>query len=76
MITPTGLLLHHGGQANRASPLPPLSPSAALVVSFFFFVSLFFSPIIASIPPYAIGSALVLVSALLMHGREGCGVRL
>lgn len=41
-------------------PRPP-SP-AALVVSFFFFASLFFSPIIASIPPYATGPALVLVS--------------
>ena len=33
----------------------------AIVVSFFFFVALFFSPILASIPPYATGPALVLV---------------
>ena len=43
---------------------PPHLPVAALVVSFFFLVSLFFSPIIASIPPYATGPALVLVSPL------------
>ena len=33
----------------------------AIVVSFFFFVALFFSLILASIPPYATGPALVLV---------------
>ena len=33
----------------------------AIVVSFLFFVALFFSPILASIPPYATGPALVLV---------------
>ncbi|PRW05836.1 Adenine guanine permease AZG1 [Chlorella sorokiniana] len=38
----------------------------ALVVSFFFLVSLFFSPIIASIPPYATGPALVLVGTILL----------
>ncbi|KDD74028.1 hypothetical protein H632_c1638p0, partial [Helicosporidium sp. ATCC 50920] len=39
---------------------------AAIVVSAFFFVSLFFSPIFASIPPYATGAALVLVGAILI----------
>jgi xanthine/uracil/vitamin C permease (AzgA family) len=34
----------------------------ALVVAFGFFVSLFFTPLIASIPPFATGPALVLVS--------------
>jgi AGZA family xanthine/uracil permease-like MFS transporter len=33
------------------------------VVAFGFFISLFFTPLIASIPPYATGPALVLVSA-------------
>lgn len=39
----------------------------ALVVAFGFFVSLFFSPLIASIPPYATGPALVLVGAMMME---------
>ena len=39
---------------------------AAIVMSFFFFVSLFFSPILSSIPPYATGPALVLVGVMLM----------
>ncbi|GAB4814177.1 hypothetical protein N2152v2_001223 [Parachlorella kessleri] len=38
----------------------------AIVVSAFFFVSLFFSPILASIPPYATGPALVLVGTILL----------
>ncbi|KAI3428804.1 hypothetical protein D9Q98_007621 [Chlorella vulgaris] len=38
----------------------------AVVVAFFFLVSLFFSPIIASIPPYATGPALVLVGTILL----------
>ena len=37
-----------------------------IVVSFFFFVSLFFSPIFSSIPPYATGPALILVGIMLM----------
>jgi hypothetical protein len=35
----------------------------AIVVSAFFFIALFFSPILASIPPFATGPALVLVGA-------------
>ena len=37
---------------------------AALWVSFYFIISLFFSPLLASVPPYATGPALILVSAL------------
>ena len=44
----------------------PRHPPAAVVVSFFFFLSLFLSPIIASIPPYATGPALVLVGTILL----------
>lgn len=33
----------------------------AIVVAFFFFISLFFTPILASIPPFATGPALILV---------------
>jgi AGZA family xanthine/uracil permease-like MFS transporter len=51
----------------------------ALVVAFGFFVSLFFTPLIASIPPFATGPALVLVGCacsrrvclVLVHTR-GC----
>eukprot|EP00197_Chlamydomonas_leiostraca_P014441 CAMPEP_0202858862 /NCGR_PEP_ID=MMETSP1391-20130828/1213_1 /ASSEMBLY_ACC=CAM_ASM_000867 /TAXON_ID=1034604 /ORGANISM="Chlamydomonas leiostraca, Strain SAG 11-49" /LENGTH=583 /DNA_ID=CAMNT_0049537827 /DNA_START=90 /DNA_END=1841 /DNA_ORIENTATION=+ len=39
----------------------------ALTVSFWFFVALFFTPIIASIPPFATGPALVLVGALMIE---------
>lgn len=39
---------------------------AAMVVSAFFFVSLFFSPIFSSIPPYATGPALILVGVMLI----------
>jgi AGZA family xanthine/uracil permease-like MFS transporter len=37
----------------------------ALVVSLCFFISLFFTPLIASVPPYATGPALILVRLLL-----------
>ncbi|GFH18799.1 uncharacterized protein HaLaN_15660 [Haematococcus lacustris] len=39
----------------------------ALTVAAWFLVSLFFTPIIAAIPPYATGPALVLVGALMME---------
>lgn len=39
----------------------------ALVVAFGFFISLFFTPLIASIPPYATGPALILVGAMMME---------
>eukprot|EP00884_Botryococcus_braunii_P023611 jgi/Botrbrau1/9934/Bobra.0012s0031.1 len=38
----------------------------AIVVGFYFLISLFFTPILASVPPYAIGPALVTVGALMM----------
>lgn len=37
----------------------------AIIVGFFFFLSIFFAPIIASIPPWAIGGALIVVGALM-----------
>eukprot|EP00882_Tetradesmus_deserticola_P014537 GHRQ01015460.1.p1 GENE.GHRQ01015460.1~~GHRQ01015460.1.p1 ORF type:complete len:355 (+),score=124.76 GHRQ01015460.1:692-1756(+) len=39
----------------------------ALVVALGFFISLFFTPLIASIPPFATGPALVLVGAMMME---------
>lgn len=39
----------------------------ALTVAFGFFISLFFTPLIASIPPYATGPALILVGAMMME---------
>jgi len=37
----------------------------AVVCGFYFFISIFFAPIIASIPPWAIGGALIIVGALM-----------
>lgn len=37
----------------------------AVIVAFYFFLSLFFAPIIASIPPWASGGALIIVGALM-----------
>lgn len=39
---------------------------AALTIGFFFFVSLFFTPLLASIPPYATGPALILVGSMMI----------
>ncbi|KAK9803822.1 hypothetical protein WJX73_003626 [Symbiochloris irregularis] len=39
---------------------------AALTACIWFFVALFFSPLIASIPPYATGPAIILVGSLMM----------
>ena len=39
---------------------------AALTVAFCFFVAMFFSPLIASIPPYATGPALILVGSMMI----------
>jgi len=36
-----------------------------VICAFFFFVAIFFAPILASIPPWAIGGALILVGALM-----------
>jgi len=38
----------------------------ALMTSFLFFIALFFTPILASIPPYAIGPALITVGAMMV----------
>lgn len=38
----------------------------AMVTGFCFFISIFFAPIFASIPPWATGSTLVLVGAMMM----------
>ncbi|GLI63103.1 hypothetical protein VaNZ11_006007 [Volvox africanus] len=39
----------------------------AIMIGFYFFISMFFTPIISSIPPYATGPALILVGALMME---------
>ena len=39
---------------------------SAITVAFFFFISLFFSPILASIPAYATGPALILIGVMLI----------
>ncbi|KAG7667637.1 hypothetical protein Ndes2526A_g01967 [Nannochloris sp. 'desiccata'] len=39
---------------------------AALVVGFCFFIAMFFSPLIAAIPPYATGPALILVGSMMI----------
>lgn len=39
---------------------------ATLMVAFFFFIALFFSPLLATVPPYATGPALILVGALMI----------
>lgn len=38
----------------------------SLVTAFCFFISLFFTPILASIPPYAVGPALITVGAMMI----------
>jgi AGZA family xanthine/uracil permease-like MFS transporter len=40
----------------------------AVVVSFWFFLSVFFAPILASIPAWCTGSALIIVGAMMMKG--------
>ncbi|CAG8713768.1 18634_t:CDS:2, partial [Racocetra fulgida] len=40
----------------------------SLVVAFFFFISLFFAPIFASIPPWASGPALVIIGSMMAKG--------
>ncbi|KAI3428274.1 hypothetical protein D9Q98_006653 [Chlorella vulgaris] len=39
---------------------------AAITISFCFFISLFFSPLLATIPPYATGPVLILCGALMV----------
>lgn len=38
----------------------------AITVAFYFFLSFFFTPLLASIPPWAVGPPLILVGALMM----------
>uniref|UniRef100_A0A7S3QH40 Xanthine/uracil/vitamin C permease n=2 Tax=Chaetoceros debilis TaxID=122233 RepID=A0A7S3QH40_9STRA len=40
----------------------------AVICAFYFFISIFFAPIIASIPPWASGGALVIVGSLMAKG--------
>lgn len=42
----------------------------AVICSFYFFCSIFFAPILASIPPWAIGGALILVGALMARSLQ------
>ena len=37
----------------------------AVICGFYFFIAVFFAPILASIPPWAIGGALIIVGALM-----------
>lgn len=39
----------------------------AIAISFYFFLAMFFTPILSSIPPYATGPALILVGALMIE---------
>ena len=40
----------------------------AIVVSFYFLISIFFAPLLASVPPWATGPALIIVGAMMMRG--------
>ena len=40
----------------------------AIVVSFYFLISVFFAPLLASVPPWATGPALIIVGAMMMRG--------
>ncbi|KAL7553104.1 hypothetical protein ACHAWF_016356 [Thalassiosira exigua] len=42
----------------------------AIIVGFYFFLAIFFAPILASIPPWAMGGALILVGALMARSLE------
>jgi adenine/guanine/hypoxanthine permease len=42
----------------------------ALFIGFFFFLSLFFAPIIASIPPWGTGGALILVGSMMARSLK------
>ena len=44
---------------------------AALFLCFYFFLALFFTPLLASIPPYATGPALVLVGTMMVSAGGG-----
>lgn len=71
------------GSLMGLSPLTAAGESAAgireggrtgitsLTVAFYFFLALFFSPLLASIPPYATGPVLVLIGAMLISDVLG-----
>jgi AGZA family xanthine/uracil permease-like MFS transporter len=40
----------------------------AIFCSFYFFLSIFFAPILSSVPPWATGPALIIVGAMMMKG--------
>jgi len=40
----------------------------AIFVSFYFLISVFFAPLLASVPPWATGPALIIVGAMMMRG--------
>lgn len=40
----------------------------AIVVAFYFLISIFFAPLLASVPPWATGPALIIVGAMMMRG--------
>ena len=40
----------------------------AIIVGFYFLISIFFAPLLASVPPWATGPALVIVGAMMMRG--------
>jgi len=42
----------------------------AVICAFYFFISIFFAPILANIPPWAIGGALILVGALMARSLQ------
>ncbi len=47
----------------------------AISTAFWFFISLFFSPIFASIPPWATGPALIIVGCLMAQGVKNINWR-
>lgn len=40
----------------------------AIIVGLYFLISIFFAPLLASVPPWATGPALVIVGAMMMRG--------
>lgn len=48
--------------------LTTLTGLTTMVTGICFFISLFFAPIFASIPPWATGGALILVGSMMMRG--------
>jgi AGZA family xanthine/uracil permease-like MFS transporter len=57
---------------NQPKSTDPTKPTRQAGLCFF--LSMFFTPLIVSIPPYATGPALIIVGALMMEVRGGVGV--